>query len=49
MTLYTRLCILIALLVANLALAYWQHRKLVQWLDALGDMTGDMLRAILNR
>jgi hypothetical protein len=40
--------IVAALLAGRLVQAWYQHRELVRWLDALGDMAGDLLRGILE-
>lgn len=44
--------LLLALIAVLLAVSVWQkqrhHHELIAWLDALGDMTGDMLRGILD-
>lgn len=40
------LLVLCGLVVGRLVQAHIQHRALIRWLDALGDMLGDMLRGI---
>lgn len=35
--------------LARLLQAHQQHRALVAWLDALGDMLGDQLRALQDK
>lgn len=37
------------LIAARLVQAHYQHREAMRWHDALGDMLGDMLRAILDQ
>jgi len=38
----------VVLLLVRIVQSWQQHRALVKWLDALGDLHGDMLRAILD-
>ena len=43
------LLVLCGLLVGRLVQAHYQHRALTRWLDALGDMLGDLLRGISDK
>lgn len=36
------------LLAAQLWQRHQQHRELIAWLDSLGNMTGDLLRGLLD-
>ncbi len=44
--------VLLAAIAGLLAAQLWQrhrqHRELITWLDSLGNMTGDMLRGLLD-
>jgi len=42
------LAIIAVLLAGRIWQAHQQHAALVRWLDALGDMTGDLLRSIIE-
>lgn len=43
------LTLILTALLALLVQRQYHHRQVVRWLDSLGDLTGDMLRAILEK
>ena len=44
----TLLIILILLTLLRIIHAYFQNARLINWLDAYSEMTGDLLRELIN-
>lgn len=42
------LALIAGLLGAHLWQRHRQHRELIEWLDSLGNLTGDLLRGLLD-